>query len=199
MIECPVDEFVPLPTAPAGSVGYADLRRRAQAACLTAVVMEPEGYVAPTPNTDAMRVSASAAVKTFANGQDIPLEHARALTRTTAEAVFINEILSKYDMEIVHDSRRVRNYVTNKLLLESENNDPRIRMRALELLGKLSDVGLFTERTEVTVTNRSTVELENTLRDKVRRLLNKDAAEDVVYVEPIVAAKPSAAEALRDL
>jgi hypothetical protein len=137
-------------------------------------------------------------VKTFANGQDIPIQHARALTRSSPEAIFIDEILSKYDMEIVNDSRRVRNYVTNKLLLESENNDPRIRMRALELLGKLSDVGLFTERTEVTVTNRSTVELENTLRDKVRKLLSKDGVEDAVYVEPIVAAKPNVAAALKD-
>ncbi len=198
MIDCPVDEFVPLPTAPAGMVSYADMRRRAQAACLTAVIMETEGYEAPTPDISTMRTSASAAVKTFANGQDIPIQHARALTRSSPEAIFIDEILSKYDMEIVNDSRRVRNYVTNKLLLESENNDPRIRMRALELLGKLSDVGLFTERTEVTVTNRSTVELENTLRDKVRKLLSKDGVEDAVYVEPIVAAKPNVAAALKD-
>ena len=41
--------------------------------------------------------------------------------------------------------------VTNKLLLESENDDPRIRIRALELLGKISDVGLFAEKSRVTL------------------------------------------------
>jgi hypothetical protein len=57
-------------------------------------------------------------------------------------------------------------------------------MRALELLGKVSDVGLFTERTEITVNNRSTVELENTLRDKLRRLMGADTAEDATILAP---------------
>ena len=61
-------------------------------------------------------------------------------------------------------------------------------MRALELLGKVSDVGLFTERTEITVNNRSTVELENTLRDKLRRLMGTDTAEEAVILAPPVTA-----------
>ena len=43
-------------------------------------------------------------------------------------------------------SAHISGMVTNKLVLESENPDPRIRMRALELLGKISDVGLFSEK-----------------------------------------------------
>jgi hypothetical protein len=64
----------------------------------------------------------------------------------------------------------LRHTVTNRLLEESQNPDPRIRIRALELLGKISDVGLFTDRSEVTVTHQSTDELRAKLREKLVKL-----------------------------
>jgi hypothetical protein len=71
--------------------------------------------------------------------------------------------------------------------MESENEDAKIRLRALELLGKITDVGLFTEKSEVTVNNRSSQELVNTLKDKIRKLMypqeNVQDAETVESVE----------------
>jgi hypothetical protein len=91
----------------------------------------------------------------------------------------------------------LRHYVTNRLIIESENPDARIRMRALEMLGKVSDVGLFTERTEITVNNRSTVDLENTLKDKLRKLMGtEDAEEAVVLAPPITTTEPIDVDAL---
>jgi hypothetical protein len=55
-----------------------------------------------------------------------------------------------------------------------------VRIRALELLGKISDVGLFTERSEVVITHQSSTELENKLRDKLRRLMGEEDVVDVV-------------------
>ena len=81
-------------------------------------------------------------------------------------------------------SIEIRHLVTNKLLLESENPDPRVRIRALELLGKITDVGLFTERSEVTITHQSTEDLRKTLREKFNRILNKDV-QDVVVIDDI--------------
>jgi hypothetical protein len=72
--------------------------------------------------------------------------------------------------------------VTNKLILESDNPDPKVRIRALELLGKISDVGLFSERTEVLITHQSTDELKQTLRDKLNKLRAKRDVVDVVDV-----------------
>ena len=73
---------------------------------------------------------------------------------------------------MVDSALQVRHLVTNKLLLESENADPRIRMRALELLGKISDVGLFSEKSEVTITHQSTDDLREKLRSKLEKLVN---------------------------
>jgi hypothetical protein len=73
--------------------------------------------------------------------------------------------------------------VTNRLLEESQNPDPRIRIRALELLGKHSDVGLFTDRSEVTITHQSTDELKARLRSKLQRLIQKpDTTADAVEI-----------------
>ena len=65
--------------------------------------------------------------------------------------------------------------------LQTENPDPRVRIRALELLGKISDVGLFTDKTEVTITHKTTDELRESLRAKLSRLVNPE--EDVVDAE----------------
>jgi len=74
---------------------------------------------------------------------------------------------------VVTHALEVRHMVTNRLIEESQNPDPRIRIRALELLGKHSDVGLFTERSEVTITHQSTDELKARLRAKLQRLVQK--------------------------
>jgi hypothetical protein len=71
--------------------------------------------------------------------------------------------------------------VTNKLIKETENPDPRVRIRALELLGKISDVGLFTDKTEVTITHRTTDELRESLRSKLSKLVNSE--EDIIDAE----------------
>ena len=70
--------------------------------------------------------------------------------------------------------------VTNKLVEETENPDPRIRVKALELLGKMSDVGLFTERSEVTVTHQTSDELREKLKEKLLRLKDVTPVEEIV-------------------
>ena len=59
--------------------------------------------------------------------------------------------------------------------------DPIFDLKALELLGKHSDVGLFTERSEITVNYKTSSDLENAIKDRVKRLLNAD----IVDVTPI--------------
>jgi len=89
----------------------------------------------------------------------------------------LNGMLDEYDHMIIDDAQQVRTYVTNRLLEESSDDDPKIRMRALELLGKISDVGLFSERQEVTVKHQSTEELEDLLRNKLTRLIDGDVVD----------------------
>jgi len=120
--------------------------------------------------------------------QDI-FESARAPSRyeRTLPGVMLKleALLTEYDYSIIHDAQQVRTYVTNRLLEETSDPDPKIRLRAYELLGKISDVGLFTERKEVTIKNQSTEELTDLLRSKLNRLIDGESQEieDAVIVE----------------
>lgn len=186
MIEAQLDDFVPLPTGTKtlNTAEYATLRAKAQAACNTAATLLGEGYEYEPPEPEALRAQAADVLKYINAGQASPTQ----IMATPEGALYIDRLLTQYDMEVVRDAKRLRNYVTNRLILETDNPDAKTRMRALELLGKVSDVGLFTERTEITVNNRSTVELENTLRDKLRRLMGTDTAEEAVILAPPVTA-----------
>jgi len=104
---------------------------------------------------------------------------------TPGGAYFVRSILQEYDMQVVHEAKTLRHYVTNKLIVESDNMDARIRMKALELLGKISDVGLFSERTEVTVTNKSTSELEDVLKSKLKKLMGASEVQDAVILPAV--------------
>jgi DNA topoisomerase VI subunit B len=79
----------------------------------------------------------------------------------------LEAILSSYDQELMDVSRRLRHYVTNKLLEETVDEDAKVRLKSLELLGKISEVGLFSERKDITITTRTqadiNTELEKTL------------------------------------
>lgn len=91
--------------------------------------------------------------------------------QTPASVLLIQEILKEYGNRIVHDAEAVRNLVMNRLLEETSNADPKIRIRALELLGKMTDVGVFTERREVVVTHQSADDVRQRLRARLAKLI----------------------------
>lgn len=187
MITCHAEEFVPI------TVGlqepYMNIRDKARAACNAAKLLRDEGYSGEEPDPGDYEMDLRAVVTDMAAGKDVSASRIDSMILTPSGAIQVNTVLTAFDMAVVQDAKRIRNYVTNKLILESENMDARIRIKALEMLGKISDVGLFSERTEVTINNRSTLELENTLKDKLRRLMGVDTAQDV-EPNPVIVVDP---------
>ena len=92
--------------------------------------------------------------------------------QNSATAVHLRALLSEYDVQVVKTAAQIRTYVTNSLIEEAAPGNKN-RIRALELLGKISEVGLFTERSEITVKHQTTIELEQKVRDKIASLINK--------------------------
>jgi hypothetical protein len=112
----------------------------------------------------------------------------RAAKLTPPSLVLTNNILQEFGHSVAESATQIRHLVTNKLIEETENPDPRVRIRALELLGKISDVGLFTEKTEITITHQTTDDLKEKLRLKLAKLVNPTPdAESTVVIdgEPI--------------
>lgn len=163
---------IPLDTDVAGRK-YVDLRERAMAVCNTAIDLSAYGLDIEPDETDkeiATLLSQSYAEDPEKISKEI--NNTRAAKMRPASLVLAGSILDEFGQVVVEDSVQIRNMVTNKLLLESENPDARIRMRALELLGKISDVGLFTEKKEITVQHTSTEELKAKLKNKLTRLIS---------------------------
>lgn len=103
-----------------------------------------------------------------------------ALQQPTA-AFAAREFLKAYGNQLAMDVHEVRSAVTAKLMELANCGDPKFELKALELLGKHSDIGLFTERSEITVNYKSSGDLENAIKERVRRLLNAD----IVDITPI--------------
>ncbi len=121
---------------------------------------------------------------------------------TPGSVKHLKAILSEYDQVAVKSAAQIRTFVTNRLIEESTNPDAKIRMRALELLGKIGDVGLFVERTEVTVQHKTTIELQSSIKERVAKLLEAKKAREkppeVIDVEPKAVSLREAADDLLD-
>ena len=89
-------------------------------------------------------------------------------------ALKLGALLNEYDKRIVLDATQARTYIMNKLLEISDCGDDKTELRALELFGKMSDVGAFTEKSEVTITHRSSGDIKQVLQEKISRLLGPD-------------------------
>jgi len=83
---------------------------------------------------------------------------------TPGAIVHLESMLNEWDQEVLDVGRRLRNYVTNKLIVETADPDPKVRLKSLELLGKVSNVGLFSERVDITITHRTISDIETDLK-----------------------------------
>jgi hypothetical protein len=82
--------------------------------------------------------------------------------------------LRTYGQQMALDVAQARAAITNKLMELANCGDPRYELKALEMLGKHSDIGLFTERSEITINYKNPEDLEHAIRERVKRLLNAD-------------------------
>ena len=87
--------------------------------------------------------------------------------------------LRTYGQQLAMDAAEARAAITNKLMELADCGDPRYELKALELLGKHSDIGIFTERSEITVNYSSPEDLEKAIKDRVKTLLNATVVDTV--------------------
>lgn len=89
--------------------------------------------------------------------------------------------LKTYANRVAADAAEVRSAISAKLMEIANCGDPRYELKALELLGKHSDIGLFTERSEITITHKSSDDLESAIKERIKRILNAE----VIDITPI--------------
>jgi len=156
----------------------ANFIEKAQAACNSAELLGLD----TTPTEKDLAV-AEQAVYQVAENENKANKKLAKVQHTPATYKSVKGILDEYSLRVVDNAIQIRLLVTNKLILASESEDDRTKMRALELLGKITDVGLFTEKSEVTINNRSTKDLVESVRAKIQRLMQPIDIEDVKEVK----------------
>lgn len=161
MYEITPDFSIPFPDTGAK---LSDFKEKVEAACRSAQFLGLDDSV-----TEDDVKNAEQAVYDSTDPEESKQKKALKASENFRPATYyaVDNILKEYSVRVVDNATQIRLLVTNKLLLEAENPDARIRMRALELLGKITDVGLFTEKSEVTVTHRSTEDLVESIRNKI--------------------------------
>jgi hypothetical protein len=148
-----------------------DLRERISAAAATLDLLAEVGYDFDINDDDI--AEANDLAKSFAKDPAATSKattHKRASSLAPATVALVKTILDEFGHEIAESSKSIRNLVVNKLIIESENPDARIRIKAIEMLGKMSDVALFTERSEVLITHQSSDDLKSKLKEKLQKL-----------------------------
>jgi hypothetical protein len=103
------------------------------------------------------------------------------LTQSLPAALGAAAFLRAYGQGRALDVDQVRTALTNKLMEIADCGDIKFELKAIELLGKHSDIGLFTERSEINVNYTSSESLEKAITERVKRLLNAD----VIDMKPL--------------
>jgi hypothetical protein len=171
------DSFVPIAkAAPAQTI---------DAQVATADWLKDLGLDDDKVQTEAETQTARAAFVTLTTGST-PASIQSALTNIqTPKAVqHLVGMLTAYDWEFVSQAKELRGYAVAKILEDCENPNANIRLKALGLLGKVTEVGLFTEKIEVKKTDLSEQEIDAKLKEKLAKFMNVSDA-SYTDIEPI--------------
>lgn len=105
-------------------------------------------------------------------------------------AIHLKALITEYDCRLLDSNIQARNYIVNRFL-EISNPHPKVvkkpdgqeiivdppkiseQLKALEMLGKVSEIGLFTERIELNINNKSTEELESELVETLSKYMGQ--------------------------
>lgn len=161
-------------------------RDRAKAACKTILDLIESGAQVPEMDDS----TSQEAHKLFAAEKPI------SVAKTPPAVILkLESLLTTYDHEFLDAQRRITNFVTNRLMEETENEDAGKRLKALELLGK--KVGMFSDKMEVTVKQKPAEEIEAELARLLERYVG-DAipveAKEVDELDELVSKPPSPLE-----
>ena len=131
-----------------------------------------------------------AALKPAEHKKSAPTKEESKSLQRTGVALKIGAYLSEYEKQVVEDKVQVRTIVVNRLMEISQDDDNKVALKALELLGKASD--LFTERSEITITHKTSDELKQAIKARIQLLMQNP-------MKPIETASERRLKALEDV
>lgn len=89
-------------------------------------------------------------------------------------------MVTAYQWKFIEQAEQLRSMSVAKIVKETDHPDARIRLKALEMLGKVTEVALFTDRVQIKTDEISDEELDAKIKEKLSRYMG---AVDVVEAE----------------
>jgi len=137
-----------------------------------------------TVNTENQAHLARDAFKMIVSDQDTDEQKTKLLQLKTPAAVrHITGLLTAYDWEFVQMAKELRGYTVAKLFEETQSPNANIRLKALGLLGKVTEVGLFTDKIEIKKTDLTDEEIDRKLKEKLAKFMGVTDAEPIEDIE----------------
>jgi hypothetical protein len=99
-------------------------------------------------------------------------------------------MLTAYDWEFVEQAKELRGYAVSQILEETKHPDAKIRLKALDMLGRVTEVALFTDRVEVKKADLSDAEIEAKIKEKINRFMQVTDVIDVAESQDVVDEAP---------
>lgn len=106
-----------------------------------------------------------------------------ANVKTPAAVQHLVGMLTAYDWEFVNQAKELRGYVVAQLVEETKSTNANIRLKALGLLGKVTEIGLFTEKIEIKKEELTDTELDTRIKEKLNRFMGVVDVQDVLVNE----------------
>ena len=91
--------------------------------------------------------------------------------KSPAAVRHLTGMLAAYDWQFIDMAQEIRGYTVAKLVEETKSPNANIRLKALIALGKVTEVGLFTEQIEVKKIEMSDAEVEQRIKDKLAKFM----------------------------
>jgi hypothetical protein len=130
--------------------------------------VEDDASVADQQQTQAARK----AFNTLTTNADTTEQKASLAELKTPPAVrHLTGMLAAYDWQFIDMAQEIRGYTVAKLVEETKSPNANIRLKALIALGKVTEVGLFTEQIEVKKIEMSDAEVEQRIKDKLAKFM----------------------------
>jgi hypothetical protein len=139
------------------------------------------------------KADARKAFQALTTNTDTAEQKAALVQLKTPEAVrHITGMLTAYDWEFIEQAKELRGYTVAKLVEETTNANANIRLKALGLLGKVTEVGLFTDKIEVKKTDMTEDEIDKRLKEKLAKFMDVSDADvtDITEITEITEITP---------
>lgn len=135
----------------------------------------------------ATALDTKAAQETFANLVSASPEEithtALAQVKTPAAVQHLVGMLTAYDWEFVNQAKELRGYAVAKLVEETQSPNANIRLKALGLLGRVTEIGLFTDKVEIQKESLTDTELEQRIKEKLNRFMGVVDIQEAVLTD----------------